>query len=56
MEEGIAAQKRICFSEPDCAEQAYFNSKDCLEGYAQTSWRDSISDLHLASRLLYAAE
>src|ERR1041385_9298173 len=56
MEERIAAQKRLPISEPRCTEQAYFDGQDCLESYAETSWRDSISYLQLASRFLYSTE
>ena len=44
------------FSEPGKSRQADFYGQDGLASDAQTSRRDSISDLQLASRLLYSAE
>src|SRR5215469_1278454 len=57
MEAGIASDReRVCFSEPGRARQAHVNGKNRLESHAQESWRDKISDLQLASRLLHSVE
>jgi integrase len=44
------------FPESGKPRQAHFNGQNGLASNAQTSWRDSISDLQLASRLLYSAQ
>src|SRR5579863_777163 len=56
MEAEIVARGGIRFSEPGKPRQAHFNGQNGLARSAQASWRDSIPDLQLASRLLYSAE
>ena len=57
MEAGIVRDpERVRFSEPSRSGQADLHGENCLEGHAQESSRAGISDLQLASRVLYSAE
>jgi integrase len=51
-----ASKSEICLPEPGPCEPAYFNGKSRLENNFETSWRDSVSYLQFASRLLHSSQ
>jgi hypothetical protein len=56
VEEGTSLEERICLPKSGPTQPAYLNGKNGLENDLEASWRDSISDLQLASRLLYSSQ